>query len=118
EPAITGEEQCFDIHLHTVLGFNSFMGIDFHVQVDLSKARLHTNERTVFVSKKRNLSTGSTLKYDQRFTVYSQVPIHQLGSGSTRSLRFEIYVKPRLMLLESLASWDELRSHDDAANLY
>ena len=116
EPAITGEEQCFDIHLHTVQGFNSFMGTDFHVQVNLSKAGLHTNERTVFVSKKRNLSTGSTLKYDQRFTLDSEVPVHQLGYGP-RSLRFEIYVKPKLVLLESLASWDELRSHGDAAKL-
>jgi kinesin family member 1 len=117
EPAITGEEQSFDIHLHTVQGFNSFLGSDFHVQADLSKAGLYTNERTVFVSKKRNLSTSSTLKYDQRFTVDSQLPIQKIGSGSTRSLRFEIYAKPKLVLLESLASWDELRSQDDAAKL-
>ena len=117
EPAITGEEQSFDIHLHTVQGFNAFMGTDFHVQADLSRAGLHTNERTVFVSKKRNLSTGSTLKYDQRFTVDSQVPIHQMVSGSSKTLRFEIFVKPKSVLLESLASWDELRSHDDATKL-
>jgi kinesin family protein 1 len=117
EPAITGEEQSFDIHLHSVQGFNAFMGSDFHVQVDLSQAGLHTNKHTVFVSKKRNLSTGSTLKYDQRFTVDSQEPIAKIGYGNTRALRFEIYAKPKLVLLESLASWDELRSHDDATKL-
>ena len=117
EPAITGEEQSFDIHLHTVQGFSAFMGADFHVQADLSRAGLHTNERTLFVSKKRNLSTGSTLKYDQRFTVDSQVPIQKIGSGPARALRFEIYAKPKLVLLESLSSWDELRSQDDATKL-
>jgi kinesin family protein 1 len=117
EPAITGVEQGFDVHLHSVQGFNAFMGTDFHVQVDLSKAGLQVNERSVFVSKKRNLSTGSTLKYDQRFTVDTQTPVQELGVGATRVLRFEIYVKPKLMLLESLSSWDELRSKDDANRL-
>lgn len=117
EPAITGEEHSFDIHLHSVQGFNSFIGSEFHVQADLSKAGLHTNDRTVFVSKRRNLSTGSTLRYDQRFTVDTPLPNHQLGTGSTKALRFEIYAKPKLVLLESLASWDELRSRDDSTKL-
>jgi kinesin family protein 1 len=117
EPAITGEEQSFDIHLHTVQGFNDFLGNEFHVQADLSNAGLHTNDRTVFVSKKRNLSTGSTLKYDQRFTVDGEESVQQLGYGQSRVLRFEIFAKPKVMLLESLSSWDELRSHDDAVAL-
>lgn len=117
EPAITGVEQGFDVHLHSVQGFNAFLGTDFHVQVDLAKAGLSVNNQTVFVSKKRNLSTGSTLKYDQRFAVDTQKPIDELGVGATRTLRFEVFAKPKLMLLESLSSWDELRAKDDATNL-
>jgi len=85
--------------------------------VDLAKAGLSVNNQTVFVSKKRNLSTGSTLKYDQRFAVDTQKPIDELGVGATRTLRFEVFAKPKLMLLESLSSWDELRAKDDATNL-
>lgn len=114
EPAITGEEQSFDVHLHSIQGFNAFMGSEFHIQADLSKQGLQTNQRTVFVSKLRNLSTGSTLRYDQRFTIDSQVPLQKMGHGVCRALRFEIYAKPKLMLLESLSSWDELRSGYDA----
>ena len=117
EPLITGEEHTFDIHLHSVTGFNAFIGNEFHVQADLSSAGLHINNRTVFVSKRRNLSTGSTLKYDQRITLEYQPSIHAIGFGQSRSLRFEVFAKPKLMLLESLSSWDELRSQDDAAKL-
>jgi kinesin family member 1 len=115
EPILTGEEHSFDIHLHSVQGFNDFIGSEFHVQTDLSNAGLHTSDRTIFVSKKRDLSTGSTLKYDQRFTFDSEEHISQLGFGKTKILRFEIFTKPKAMLLESLSSWDELRSQDDAA---
>lgn len=117
EPAITGDGPCFDIHLHTVQGFDDFMGSDFHVQIDFSNAGLRTHDRTIFVSKKRNLATGSTLKYDQRFQVDSDGPIELLGSGNVKTLRIEMFAKPKVMLLESIRSWDELRSRDDAANL-
>jgi kinesin family member 1 len=117
EPAITGDGSSFDIHLHTVQGFDDFMGTDFHVQIDLSKAGLHTHDRNVFVSKKRNLATGSTIKFDQRFQVDSEIQLDSLGRGPTKTLRVEIFAKPKVMLLESIRSWDELRSHDDAKNL-
>jgi len=117
EPAITGEEHSFDIHLHSVQGFNDFLGSEFHVQTDLSKAGMHTNDRTIFVSKKRNLSTGSTLKYDQRFTIDGEEHITHIGYGKTKALRFDIFAKPKAMLLESLSSWDELRSQDDSGKL-
>lgn len=115
EPAITGDGHTFDVHLHTVQGFNAFMGTDFHIQVDLAKANLSTEGREIFVSKKRSLSTGSTLKYDQRFTVDCPVPLEDIGSGASRTLRFEVFVKPTTVLLESLNSWDELRSQDEAS---
>lgn len=117
EPAITGDDQCFDIHLHTVQGFDDFMGTDFHVQIDLSKAGLRSHNRRALASKRRNLATGSTLKYDQRFQIDSDIPLETLGTGPTKSLRVELYAKPKVMLLESIRSWDELRSHDDATNL-
>jgi len=115
DPAITGNGHSFDVHLHSVQGFNAFIGSDFHIQVDLTKANLSTEDRNIFVSKKRSLSTGSTLKYDQRFTVDCPMPIHDVGNGSSRTLRFEIFVKPSTVFLESLKSWDELRIQDEAS---
>jgi kinesin family member 1 len=117
EPEFTGGENTFFIHVNTLKGFDDFIGTEFHVQAELGKLRIRSEGKTVLVSVKKNPAGGSTLSYDQRFTVDSDVPLESLGSDGSKSLRFEVYVKPKTMLLESIRSWDELRSRDDAVTL-